>query len=39
MQRLAAGFGMELPVRSERRRPWGVINLPAMIIVMLIMIL
>src|SRR5512132_4046828 len=39
MQRLAAGFGMELPVTLGAPPPVGVINLPAMIIVMLIMIL
>jgi basic amino acid/polyamine antiporter, APA family len=39
MQRLAAGFGMELPVAIGAPPPVGIINLPAMIIVMLIMIL
>jgi len=39
MQRLAAGFGMEFPQALGAPPPVGVINLPAMVIVMLIMIL
>jgi basic amino acid/polyamine antiporter, APA family len=39
MQRLAAGFGMELPVWMAAPPPVGIINLPAVIIVLLIMIL
>jgi APA family basic amino acid/polyamine antiporter len=39
MQRLAAGFGIEVPQWLGAPPPVGVINLPAMIIVLLIMIL
>ena len=39
MQRLLAGFGVELPVAFGAPPPVGLINLPAVIIVLLIMIL
>ena len=39
MQRLAAGFGLELPVALGAAPPVGIINLPAVIIVLLIMVL
>jgi APA family basic amino acid/polyamine antiporter len=39
MQRLMSGFGMELPVSLAAAPPAGIINLPAVIIVLLIMIL
>ena len=39
MQRLAAGFGIELPQAIAAAPPVGIINLPAVIIVLLIMIL
>lgn len=39
MQRLMAGFGIELPVWMAAAPPVGIINLPAVIIVLLIMIL
>jgi APA family basic amino acid/polyamine antiporter len=39
MQRLMAGFGVELPVSLGAPPPVGIINLPAVIIVLLIMIL
>ena len=39
MQRLMAGFGIELPVALAAPPPVGLINLPAVIIVLLIMIL
>src|SRR5919106_2240228 len=39
MQRLMAGFGIELPVALAAAPPLGIINLPAVIIVLLIMIL
>src|SRR5262245_49528576 len=39
MQRLLSGFGMELPVSLGAAPPAGIINLPAVIIVLLIMIL
>jgi APA family basic amino acid/polyamine antiporter len=39
MQRLAAGFGMEVPIALGAPPPVGIINLPAIIIVLLIMIL
>jgi APA family basic amino acid/polyamine antiporter len=39
MQRLAAGFGLELPLAIGAAPPVGIINLPAVIIVLLIMIL
>ena len=39
MQRLAAGFGIELPLAIAAAPPVGFINLPAVIIVLLIMIL
>jgi len=39
MQRLLAGFGIELPVALAAAPPVGIINLPAVIIVLLIMIL
>lgn len=39
MQRLLAGFGIELPIWLAAPPPVGVINLPAVIIVLLIMIL
>lgn len=39
MQRLAAGFGIEFPAAIAAAPPVGVINLPAVIIVLLIMIL
>ena len=39
MQRLMAGFGLELPVWLGAPPPVGIINLPAVIIVLLIMIL
>ena len=39
MQRLMAGFGLELPIALGAPPPVGIINLPAVIIVLLIMIL
>ncbi len=39
MQRLASGFGLELPIAIGAAPPVGIINLPAVIIVLLIMIL
>ena len=39
MQRLMAGFGIELPVAIGAPPPVGIINLPAVIITLLIMIL
>jgi basic amino acid/polyamine antiporter, APA family len=39
MQRLLAGFGIELPIALGAAPPVGVINLPAVIIVLLIMVL
>ena len=39
MQRLLAGFGIELPAAIAAAPPVGIINLPAVIIVLLIMIL
>ena len=39
MQRLAAGFGIELPAAIAAAPPVGIINLPAVIIVLLIMVL
>lgn len=39
MQRLLAGFGIELPVALAAAPPVGIINLPAVIIVLLIMVL
>ncbi len=39
MQRLLAGFGVELPIWLAAPPPVGIINLPAVIIVLLIMIL
>lgn len=39
MQRLLAGFGIELPIAIAAAPPVGIINLPAVIIVLLIMIL
>ena len=39
MQRLMAGFGIELPLAIGAAPPVGIINLPAVIIVLLIMIL
>jgi APA family basic amino acid/polyamine antiporter len=39
IQRLLAGFGIELPVAIGAAPPVGIINLPAVIIVLLIMIL
>src|SRR5687767_1759426 len=39
IQRLAAGFGVELPIAIGAAPPVGLINLPAVIIVLLIMIL
>jgi APA family basic amino acid/polyamine antiporter len=39
MQRLLAGFGIELPMAIAAAPPVGIINLPAVIIVLLIMIL
>jgi APA family basic amino acid/polyamine antiporter len=39
MQRLMLGFGMELPASLAAAPPAGVINLPAVIIVLLIMVL
>jgi APA family basic amino acid/polyamine antiporter len=39
MQRLLAGFGLELPVALGAPPPAGIINLPAVIITLLIMIL
>ena len=39
MQRLAAGFGIELPQAIAAAPPVGIINLPAVIIVLLIMVL
>jgi APA family basic amino acid/polyamine antiporter len=39
MQRLMAGFGVELPISIGAAPPVGIINLPAVIIVLLIMIL
>src|SRR5687768_16503980 len=39
MQRLMAGFGLELPLAIAAAPPVGIINLPAVIIVLLIMIL
>jgi APA family basic amino acid/polyamine antiporter len=39
MQRLLAGFGIELPVALGAAPPTGIINLPAVIIVLLIMVL
>lgn len=39
MQRLLAGFGIELPAALAAAPPAGIINLPAVIIVLLIMIL
>jgi len=39
MQRLLAGFGVELPMWMAAAPPIGIINLPAVIIVLLIMVL
>jgi APA family basic amino acid/polyamine antiporter len=39
MQRLLAGFGIELPMAIAAAPPIGIINLPAVIIVLLIMVL
>jgi APA family basic amino acid/polyamine antiporter len=39
MQRLLAGFGLELPVALGAPPPVGIINLPAVIITLLIMVL
>ena len=39
MQRLLAGFGIELPMAIGAAPPVGIINLPAVLIVLLIMIL
>jgi len=39
MQRLMAGFGLELPIWLAAPPPVGIINLPAVIIVLLIMVL
>ncbi len=39
MQRLLAGFGIELPMALAAAPPVGIINLPAVIIVLLIMVL
>jgi APA family basic amino acid/polyamine antiporter len=39
MQRLLAGFGIELPAALAAAPPVGIINLPAVLIVLLIMIL
>ena len=39
MQRLMAGFGLELPQAIAAAPPVGIINLPAVIIVLLIMVL
>jgi basic amino acid/polyamine antiporter, APA family len=39
MQRLMAGFGFELPLAIAAAPPVGIINLPAVIIVLLIMVL
>ena len=39
MQRLLAGFGIELPMAIAAAPPIGFINLPAVIIVLLIMVL
>ena len=39
MQRLAAGFGITIPVALGAAPPVGIINLPAVIIVLLIMVL
>ena len=39
MQRLLAGFGIELPMWMAAAPPVGIINLPAVIIVLLIMVL
>jgi len=39
MQRLLAGFGVELPMWMAAAPPIGIVNLPAVIIVLLIMVL
>ena len=39
MQRLAAGFGIHLPIALSAPPPVGILNVPAVIIVLLIMIL
>ncbi len=39
MQRLLAGFGIELPLAIAAAPPLGIVNLPAVIIVLLIMVL
>ena len=39
MQRLLAGFGINIPIALGAAPPVGIINLPAVIIVLLIMVL